>query len=125
MNKTNENQIDAKTLQEQICNVLCEKKAFDVQSIYVKDKTIVADYYIVASGKSTLHVKSLVEYVEKVFKEQGIVPVRQEGTREGRWAVMDYGDVVLHVFNNEMRDFYCLERLWADENNVVFKSVDE
>ena len=112
-------EMTAEKLQEFICKTLCSKKATNVQSVFVKDKTVVADYYVIASGRATVHVKSLIDYVDEELSKIGIEPVRREGVREGRWAVLDYGDVVVHVFNDEARDFYQLERLWADDKNVI------
>lgn len=119
------NNVSAEQLQKTICEILSSKRAENIESIMVKDKTIVADYFVIASGKSTIHVKTLVDYVEVELKKQGVTPIRAEGVTEGRWAVLDYGDVVLHVFNDEARDFYKLEKLWADENNVIKYSSED
>lgn len=106
-------------LKEKICEALTRKKAKDVTVIDIAEKTVIADYFIIASGRSSTHVKSIAEGVDEILsKEQGIEPIRQEGLREGRWAVLDYGAVIVHIFNDEARDFYCLERLWADGANI-------
>ena len=106
-------------LKNKICEYLSSKKATDILSINVSEKTIIADYYIVASGKSSTHVKTLCENLEEeLSKKYAKEPLRREGVREGRWAVLDYGDVIVHVFNDEMRLFYHLERLWDEGNNV-------
>ena len=114
----------SKELAEKICKILSDRKALDVTMINISEKTIVADYYVIATAKSSPHVKALSEYVEEELDKEDLAPLRREGTREGRWAVIDYGDVVLHVFNDETRVFYNLEKLWADEHNVV-KFIDE
>ncbi|MBE5756923.1 MAG: ribosome silencing factor [Clostridiales bacterium] len=111
--------MEVKELKQTILEYLSNKKATDILSINVSEKTIVADYYIVASGKSTTHVKSLCENLEEeLSKKYGVEPLRREGIRDGRWAVLDYGDVIVHVFNDEMRLFYHLERLWDEGDNV-------
>ena len=111
--------LDTNELQKKICEVLSSKKASKIQSVSVKEKTIVADYFVIASGKSSTHVKSLVDYVDTELSKMGISPTREEGVREGRWAVLDYGGVILHIFNDEARDFYQLEKLWSDGKNVT------
>lgn len=100
---------------KRVCEILENKKAEDVRSLCVKGKTEVADYFVVASGRSMTHTRSLIEYLEEELEKEGVSPIRSEGVREGRWAVLDYGDVIVHVFNDETRLFYHLEKLWGDE----------
>lgn len=103
-----------------ICaKALSEKKAQDIVILNVGDQTVMCSYFVIASGKSTTQVRALGEHVEEFLKKQnGIAPVRTEGMREGRWGVLDYGDVIVHVFNEESRLFYYLERLWDSGRNV-------
>lgn len=110
--------MESKELAKKIGLFLKEKKAEDVVIINVADKTIVADYYVLATGRSMTHVRSLCDLVEDELDKDGVGPLRREGVREGRWAVLDYGDVVLHVFNDESRLFYHLERLWDNGENL-------
>lgn len=70
-------------------------------------------------GRSLTHVRSLAENLEEEMDKIGVFPLRREGVREGRWAVLDYGDVFVHIFNDESRLFYHLERLWDEGNNLV------
>ena len=111
--------MNSKQFAESICNILLDKKAEDVLMIDVKDKSSVADYFVIASGRSMTHTRSLIDNVYEETKKNGVSPIREEGAKEGRWAVLDYGDVILHVFNDETRLFYHLEKLWGDENNVI------
>ncbi|MBR7186816.1 MAG: ribosome silencing factor [Clostridia bacterium] len=98
---------------------LAEKKAEDIVIIKVDEQTVVCSYFVIASGKSTTQVRALGDHVEEQLKKNyEIAPVRTEGLREGRWGVIDYGDVVVHVFNEESRLFYYLERLWDSGRNV-------
>lgn len=115
--KQTENQTER--LAKEICAFLSSKKAEDIVLIDVREKTTLCDYFIVASGRSTQQVKSLCENLEEKLSEKGVEPKRTEGVRDGRWGVMDYGDVIVHVFNDESRLFYHLERLWEDGENVV------
>ena len=103
-----------------ICNILSSKKAGNIVYIDVAEKTSLCDYFIVCSGRSTTQVKALAENLEeKLEKEHGEIPRRKEGVREGRWAVVDYADVIVHIFSDEERDFYNLARLWENGKNIV------
>ncbi len=98
---------------------LYAKKAEDVRILHVSHLTIVADYFILASGRSDVHVKSLCDEIRKFMLETGRVQLRIEGYREGRWIVIDYGDVLIHIFHKREREFYGLERLWVDGDNSM------
>ncbi len=101
------------------CKVLSDKKAQDILILNIEDQTTLCSYFVIASGKSTTQVKALAENVEEALKKNyDCAPVRTEGLREGRWSVLDYGDVVVHIFNEESRLFYYLERLWDSGTNV-------
>ena len=103
-----------------ICKFLSDKKASGIVYIDVESKTSLCDYFIICSGRSSTQVKSLAENLDEKMEEQyGIIPRRKEGLREGRWAVLDYEDVIVHIFNDEERDFYHLERLWEDGKNLT------
>jgi ribosome-associated protein len=93
------------------------KKAEDVRVINVSQITILADYFIIASGRSDVHVKSLCDDIQKYLSAKGKQRLRIEGYREGRWVVIDYGDILIHLFHRQEREFYGLERLWADGDN--------
>ncbi len=116
--KRTENKLKSNEFVEKICAVLSARKAQDIVSVDVKEKSSVADYYVIASGRSMAQTRALIEHVEEEMDKIGIAPVRREGVREGRWAVLDYGDVIVHIFNDETRLFYHLENLWGDESNV-------
>ncbi len=109
----------SKEFVEKVCKILVDHKAEEVVAINVEEKTEVCDYYIVASGRSMTHTRALIEHVEEEIDKIGIGPIRREGVKEGRWAVLDYGDVMVHIFNDETRLFYHLEALWADEKNIT------
>lgn len=99
---------------------IAEKKGDHIILIGVEEKTVLCDYFVIASGHSTTQVRAIAENVdERLTQWEGIDPLRKEGFAEGRWAVLDYGSVIVHVFNDESRDFYNLERLWENGNNVI------
>ena len=115
--------MESKQLAKEICSILSAKEARDIVKIYVSEKTVLADYFIIASGSSTSQVKALCEYVDEAMSKLGVELKRREGESEGRWAVLDFGDCIVHIFNDETRLFYHLERLWGDESTIE-KIVD-
>lgn len=107
-------------LAKECCKVLSAKKAQDIVMLDVSEQTVVCSYFVIASGKSTTQVRALGDNVEEELKKKfELTPIRTEGMREGRWGVLDYGDVVVHIFNEESRLFYYLERLWDSGKNVT------
>ena len=100
---------------ETAVKALNSKKGVDIEVIDVSKLTNIADWFVLASGTSNIHVKSLVDEVEALLKqEQGIDPKRVEGYPTAQWILMDYGDVIVHVFHPEAREFYILERLYSE-----------
>ena len=100
---------------ETAVKALNAKKGVDIEVIDVSGLTNIADWFILASGTSNIHVKTLVDEVEEQLKqEQGIDPKRVEGYPTAQWILMDYGDVIVHVFHPEAREFYSLERLYSE-----------
>ncbi|MCD8205611.1 MAG: ribosome silencing factor [Clostridia bacterium] len=106
-----------------ICALLSEKQAKSIKYIDVANETTLCDYFVIASGRSSIQVKTLAEHVDEKMEEIDEAPRRKEGMREGRWSVLDFGDVMVHVFDDEQRDFYDLERLWTKGDNV-YEYVD-
>ena len=112
-------EVTSRELAVAVCKALSDKLGKDIVALYVREKTDLCDYFIIASGSNAPQIKAMGERVEELIEKQlGIVPSRTEGVRDGRWAVIDYGDVIVHIFNDETRLFYHLERLWKDGNNV-------
>ena len=109
-------------LTKAIAKVLDKKKALDIKAIHITEYSIVADYFIVASGTSNTHVKSLADDVEFELKQQGVEPDHIEGRATG-WILLDYGSVIVHVFTPESREYYNLERLWSDAQTVDLSDV--
>ncbi len=106
--------METQALVKQIVCSLDKHKALQIRVLRVTDVTSLADYFIIAAGSSSTHVRSLVDYTEFELGEQGIKPLRTEGYQTSLWTLMDYGTVVVHIFQEETRDFYDLERLWKD-----------
>jgi len=91
-----------------------EKLATDVVVLDVSEQLVITDCFIIASAPNERQVNAIVDNVEEKLRDAGHRPVRREGTREGRWALLDYVDVVVHIQHNDERNFYALERLWKD-----------
>lgn len=105
-----------------IVTILDEKKAEDIKIIEISELTIVADCFIIASGTSSTHIKSLSGDVEDKLSKMGVEPDHVEGRATG-WIVLDYGTVVVHVFQKESREFYNLERLWQDAKIMDMQDI--
>ena len=112
-------EVTSKALADCVCRALADKRGKDIIKLYVREKTDLCDYFVIASGTNAPQIRAMGERVEElVEKELGLEPSRTEGVRDGRWAVVDYGDVIVHIFNDETRLFYHLERLWTDGGNM-------
>lgn len=90
------------------------KKGFDVKILKLKKLSSVCDYFVICSGSVDIHVKAIADAIEEGLKRKGIYSSHREGSEGARWVLLDYFDVVIHVFNEEAREFYALERLWGD-----------
>lgn len=97
---------------EIIKNALEDKKASDIEVLNVSEQTSLGDYFVVASCQSTVQVRACVDEVEEKMQDAGIVVLHKEGYQGGSWILMDYGDVIVHVMQQETREFYDIERLW-------------
>ncbi|MFI6224506.1 ribosome silencing factor [Nocardia salmonicida] len=91
-----------------------DKLATDVVVLDVSEQLVITDCFVIASAPNERQVNAIVDNIEEKLREAGHKPVRREGTREGRWALLDYVDIVVHVQHNDERNFYALERLWRD-----------
>lgn len=101
-----------------IAEALVAKKAQDMVILDLRGLTIIADTFIIVTGTSAPHLHALVEAVQAVAKTQGIRNLRAEGSEDSGWVLIDLHDVVVHLFNIEQREFYKLERLWADAERL-------
>ncbi len=103
---------------KKIVKTLDSKKAENIEVLGIKDLTILTDYFVIANGTSTTHTKTLADEVEFVLSQEGVKPTRTEGYNGSNWIIVDYSDIIVHVFHKDTRDFYKLERLWADGEHV-------
>ncbi len=105
-------------LKELICKELDEHKAVDITVLDVEHLTVMTDFFVICTAKSNKQVKALAEFVTEKLEEYDQKPFHADGLAEGKWAVLDYGTVIVHIFNDETRMFYCLEKLWSDGENI-------
>lgn len=103
---------------------LSDKKGREIQVLEIGELTTLADYFVIATGSSNTQINALVDNVEKVMAEEAEEqPLHREGYRGGTWVLLDYGCVVVHIFNDEARKFYSLEHLWADGEEVDLSAI--
>jgi ribosome-associated protein len=95
-----------------------DRKAIDLVVLDVQALSNVTDYFLVCSGRSTTHLASITEAIRAELKEDGVRPLHAEGTTDSGWVLLDYGDVLMHVFLEDTRAYYALERLWGDAPSI-------
>ena len=106
--------VSPRTLVEAAVRAAGEKRGDDILVLDISGLTVLSDYFVLVSGRSTTHVKAIADHIREKLGELGAKAPRLEGYREGLWVLLDYGDLVVHVFLQSERDFYNLERLWGD-----------
>ena len=100
-----------------------DKKAEDIRIIEIGGISTIADYFIIANGTNSSQVQALVDGVDEALSKEGFEPERIEGVRSSSWILMDYGDIVIHVFSKEDRLFYDLERIWRDGKTLTVEDL--
>lgn len=100
-----------------------DKKGEDIQVIEVSEISVLADYFIISNGTNAAQVQALVDNVEESLEQQGYRPKRIEGIHNTSWVLMDYGDIIIHIFSKEDRLFYDLERVWRDGKNISIEEL--
>jgi len=102
-----------------ITDTAVEEKAIDVLVMKVSDLTIIADYFIIASGRNSLHLRSIADAIIGKLKEREIDILRIDGYEDGKWLVIDLGAIIVHIFHEQEREYYQLEQLWGDAPRVI------
>ena len=102
-----------------MCEILDNKKGEDIMLINVAEQTIVADCMIIVTGKSNALCKALCDDLDQKMEQIGVRLIRKDGYNEGRWIAMDFGGIIVHIFRDEERTFYHLEKLWSNSDNTV------
>ena len=112
-----------KEIAEAAVRALDMKNAHDIKLLHTTDVTVLADYFVICTGSVNTHVKTLCDYAEYTMEQLGEPMLGREGHRGNSWELLDFGSVVVHVFTDEARKFYDLERLWADAEVVDLKDI--
>ena len=107
----------------EVAKVLDEKKGIDIKLLRIEKISSLADYFVICTGTVNTHVKTLCDYAEYTMEQLGEPMLGREGHRGNSWELLDFGSVVVHVFTDEARKFYDLERLWADAEFVDLKDI--
>lgn len=108
-----------------IARLLYDRKSLDIVALKVSHLTVLCDYMVIASGRTDNQVSSLADAVDELMAKEGFELRRSEGRREGRWVVLDYGHIIVHLFRREERAFYGLDRLWSDGTNALELPFDQ
>ena len=115
--------LSAKEVAYEVTKALDAKKGMDIKLLRINDVSSLADYFLICTGTSSTHVKTLCDYAEYTLEQLGENMLGREGHRGNSWELLDFGSLVVHVFTEEAREFYALERLWADAENVDLKDI--
>ena len=115
--------LTAKEVAYQVTQALDAKKGMNIKLLKIDRVSSLADYFLICTGTSSTHVKTLCDYAEYTMEQLGETMLGREGHRGNTWELLDYGSVVVHVFTDEARAFYDLERLWADAEFVDLKDI--
>ena len=106
-----------------VTKALDEKKGMDIKLLKINEVSSLADYFLICTGTSNTHVRTLCDYAEYTLEQLGEPMLGREGHRGNSWELLDYGTIVVHVFTEEAREFYALERLWADAESVDISNI--
>ena len=115
--------LSAKEVAYQVTKALDAKKGMDIKLLKIDEVSSLADYFLICTGTSNTHVKTLCDYAEETLEQLGEPMLGREGHRGNTWELLDYGSVVIHVFTEEAREFYSLERLWADAQQIDISDI--
>ena len=115
--------LSAKEVAFEVTKALDEKKGMNIKLLRIDEVSSLADYFLICTGTSNTHVRTLCDYAEYTMEQLGEKMLGREGHRGNSWELLDYGSVVVHVFTEEAREFYALERLWADGEQVDISSL--
>ena len=115
--------LSAKEVAYEVTKALDAKKGLDIKLLRINDVSSLADYFLICTGTSSTHVKTLCDYAEYTLEQLGEPMLGREGHRGNSWELLDFGSIVVHVFTEEAREFYALERLWADAEQIDLADI--
>ena len=115
--------LSAKKVAYEVTKALDEKKGIDIKLLKIDKVSSLADYFLICTGTSNTHVRTLCDYAEYTLEQLGEPMLGREGHRGNAWELLDFGSIVVHVFTEEAREFYALERLWADAEEINISDI--
>lgn len=116
--------LDMDALVRQCVEICEERKAEDIRLYDVSETSLLADYFLICTGKTDPHIRAIRDHLQADLRESGIKPVRVEGTPASHWTILDFGTLLVHILNPEMREYYLLEELW-DKARIVYPKDSE
>jgi len=117
--------MESRELMETVVKCMDSKKTIDIKVLDISKVTTMADYFVICQGGSSTQIKAIADEVEEKLSEAGVNPFGREGMNTAYWILMDYSDVIVHIFSAESRSFYSIENLWSDAENVDISSIIE
>lgn len=111
--------LEANQLARRIVEIAADRKAEDIVMLDISKVSIIADYFVICSGTSDRQVRAIAREIDEKLGDEGVTPISVEGMADARWVLMDYGPVLVHIFDPQTRDFYKLEQLWAGAQPVL------
>lgn len=115
--------MNSKEIMELAVKSMDSKKAIDIKVLDISKVTTMADYFVICQGGSSTQIKAIADEVEEKLSEAGVKPFGREGMNTAYWILMDYSDVIVHIFSSESRSFYSIENLWSDAENVDISDI--
>jgi ribosome-associated protein len=116
---TGEKRLEALELARQAVDAASDKQASNIVLLDVRDICSFADYFVICSGESGRQIRTIIDEIEKTLKQQGVLPHHREGGTDSGWLLLDYTDVIIHIFSTEERDYYKLDDLWQNAKTVL------
>jgi ribosome-associated protein len=113
------NTLEANELARKVVDIAEDRKAEDIVMLDIRKVSIIADYFVICTGTSDRHVRAIAKEIDDQLGKLGVNPVSMEGQVEGEWVLIDYGSVLVHIFDRETRDYYRLEQLWSGAQPVL------
>ncbi|HLZ63477.1 MAG TPA: ribosome silencing factor [Ktedonosporobacter sp.] len=112
--------LDSAQIAKVAVDTASDKKAFDILLLDIKDVTTFADYFVICSGNSARQIQAIADAIDEDLRKQGARMLYREGVAETGWVLLDFGDVIVHIFGPKEREYYRLERLWSEAKTVVY-----
>ena len=117
--------MNSKEIMQKVVRCMDSKKAVDIRVLDISTVTTMADYFVICQGNSPAQMKAISEEIEEKLSEEGVNPIGREGMSTSYWILMDYSDVIVHIFYQETREFYGLEKLWSDAEELCLDEIIE